>query len=582
MAAEYQRVGEAETEPPSGLLVRRPFCVVLGFAALWALSVVAAVSAARSIDARKARAAARVALPLQVPPATTAKPLASPNASGRELVHYQEWPPPLTNLSRATLLALRLDRLGNAGANASAQRLHTLSEERRRSGLPPPVLVIAGGEWLFGLGNIITALASAAVLAESIGAACAFSLGEALYASELRPYLRSRASEAGLKEGAFPCADVGPSELAALRAQTSVPVVGLHDWRLRGSGTPGGSGGFILDLGYIWHEEDCRTRADLRQMIAPPGMAPGEFWARLRLKFEEFLFASVALPVSDLERRIEAGAPPWLPGTGTVCGHMRLLHKENHHVAGRASCGKGDCGGLLAALEALHVRRPFSSYLFTAGADCSHCLSTVAPRLHREATYLQSAHVSKRIAAPMDPANGTARFDDAVGAFLDMRALARCALVVVDDKPAGTFALTIAAAGRLTPCADPLAWLEGWQPGFGSVFPRVAGTYELADADDPDGVFAAPLRALCSSARASDPPIPSAAELTAEGWGRLADDVRFDLAKPWSPRQLPRLHSAYSEPFSTDECRRLTKARVRRVHKQLRRRGARTAQALRR
>eukprot|EP00302_Diacronema_sp_CCMP2436_P019210 CAMPEP_0179969680 /NCGR_PEP_ID=MMETSP0983-20121128/34741_1 /TAXON_ID=483367 /ORGANISM="non described non described, Strain CCMP 2436" /LENGTH=44 /DNA_ID= /DNA_START= /DNA_END= /DNA_ORIENTATION= len=34
-------------------------------------------------------------------------------------------------------------------------------------------------------------------------------------------------------------------------------------------------------------------------------------------------------------------------------------------------------------------------------------------------------------------------FGDAVGAVADMRALARCAIAIIDDKAAGTFALAL-------------------------------------------------------------------------------------------------------------------------------------------
>jgi hypothetical protein len=487
-------------------------------------------------------------------------------------VEYAAWPPPLTNLSRATLHALHFEQRGVAGADAAVRRLLALAFERRRAHLPPPVLLVAGGEWVFGLGNIITALASSAVLAESIGAACAFSIGEKLYASELRPFLRAR-SDGLPRMGAFPCADVGPSELKVLRSQRAVPVVGIHDWRAGSAAPPDGP--FIIDIGYDWHEDDCVTRPDVGHLIVPPGMAPRDFWVRLRAKFEEFVFAAIELPLTDAEHRIEVGFPHWLPRQGTACGHMRLLHKENHQVGGGASCAKADCGGLLAALEILHASRPFSSYLFTAGANCSHCLHSVAPRLHREAVRIESAHFTKRIAAPNTTASKrnksaaaaeVTRFDNAVGALLDMRALARCALVVVDDKPAGTFALSVAAAGRLAPCADSLAWLERRHPGYGqaSLFGLVGKIDELAS-KDPYGLVAPPLRALCNSPDASSPPIPCAEPTTAEGWGRLADDVRYDLASPWTPRQLPRLYSTYTQPNDTSACRRRTRARNRRV-----------------
>ncbi|KAJ1632553.1 hypothetical protein T492DRAFT_987548 [Pavlovales sp. CCMP2436] len=481
-------------------------------------------------------------------------------ASGPEL-RYPEWPPPPTNMSRSTLLALRPDRPG------VARRLLALSRERQRAGLPPPVLVVAGGEWRFGLGNILTALASAAVLAESIGAACAFSLGEDVYSSELRPLLHKRTD--GLPLIAFPCVEVGMSELGAIRTSRILPVVDVHAWRLQGGGggakVPPLGGGFIIDVGLKWHEEDCLTRMDVMSLLAPPGMAPAQFWTRLRGKFEE-TFAAIELPAASTaaERKIEAGVPPWLPRTGTVCGHIRLLHKENHRVGGKASCGRGDCGRLLAALEELYVRQPFGSYFFTSGADCTHCLPLVAPRLHSEAAHIESPHFSSRIDSPNPNVSVTDKFDNAVGAMLDLRALAKCALVLVDDKPAGTFAFAVAAAGRLTPCADPLEWLEHRPPGFEGRN-KTAASYRLSDPNGADEPY--PVRALCSTAEASSPPAPCANELTAAALGRLADDVRYDLATPWNPRNEPRLHSAHVSQFDTAECRRRTKLRVKELRK---------------
>jgi hypothetical protein len=155
-------------------------------------------------------------------------------------------------------------------------------------------------------------------------------------------------------------------------------------------------------------------------------------------------------------------------------------------------------------------------------------LPTAAPTLSANATRIASGHVSKHILLNVN-------FDDALGAIADMRALARCALVVVDDKAEGTFALSLAAAGGLTPCKDPLGeLLERWQPGFGRLAPRIARTSVVGQPRNPFMT-----RALCAT---DDPRAP----VTPPPWPRgkrvedaLANAVRFDLSRLWDPVLLP-------------------------------------------
>lgn len=466
-------------------------------------------------------------------------------------IPFFNWPPPLTNHS-ATLAASLTFR----DPLAAVRRLVDAEAARAKAGLPPPILVIGGGEWALGLGNIITGLASAALLAETLGAACAFSLGEKLYAAELRPWIRL--NRLGKRMAAFPCTDVSIAELEALRKQTRVPVVRVHDWRMRGVQHPHRA--FIIDFHHKWHESDCVTRPDLGLLIGPPAMSPAQFWPRLRARYEEVVHMGIGVPVGAHERRIDAPAFPFLAGTGTICGHMRLLHRESHRVnTSLPSCEIQDCGGLLAAIEGLHERRPFSSFFFTAGANCAHCLPQHAPTLLRDAEHVRSPHGTARIANP----GLEVIFDSAAGALADIRALSRCALVVVDDKPAGTFALTLAGAGRLTPCDDALAWLETQGMGYGTLADRIAGTFRLGD---PENYLVPTLRALCGAGGQDAPPAPIK-PLTGEQMRRLRDDVRYSLDPWWSPRQLSRELSPYVAPDDKSECERESRRFVKRKHK---------------
>jgi hypothetical protein len=146
-------------------------------------------------------------------------------------------------------------------------------------------------------------------------------------------------------------------------------------------------------------------------------------------------------------------------------------------------------------------------------------MPAVAPTLLRDASRIESGHVSKKLT------HGSA-FDDAHGAIVDMRSLARCALVIVDDKIAGTYALSAAAAGRLAPCADPGAWLEQTTPGYGTFKTSIAGRV-LAN-------LTRNVRVLCHTDDLSAPviaPAPFGSE--------LGNSIRYDLSEPWHPRLIP-------------------------------------------
>jgi len=189
-----------------------------------------------------------------------------------------------------------------------------------------------------------------------------------------------------------------------------------------------------------------------------------------------------------------------------------------------------DCGGILSLLEQTHSARPFGSYFLASAGNCMHCMPLVAPGLLAHAVRIESGHLSHAITDGV--AIGAKGFGDALGAMADMRSLARCALAIVDDKPAGTFALTFAAAGRLTPCADPLAWLETTGPGFGTMQPSIAGKLSLTIIGwDSKPIH---LRALCRTSNPEAPVLPVPV-LRPAVLLRLADSVRFDVSRPWHP-----------------------------------------------
>jgi hypothetical protein len=228
-------------------------------------------------------------------------------------------------------------------------------------------------------------------------------------------------------------------------------------------------------------------------------------------------------------------------------------------------------------MEALHAARPFSNDLVAAGANVSACLP--APSLFRDATRLATGRTSAKISTGGAEGFGA---DDSADVLADLRALSRCAVVLVDDKPGGSFALAAAAAGRLAPCADPLAW---WAA-------RAAGRYDGARADGrlagtvdwsrhreyndsrallPARFARAPLglsvRALCKDGDVTLPAlVPFRNGRQAEALRRAADDAAVDVARPWWPRQRPRATPALAENDRTHceaQTARLLKARQR-------------------
>lgn len=454
---------------------------------------------------------------------------------------YAEWPAPQTARSLLTMIALGLGNRMPLVLDAAqvARDMLALAQSRGASG--PAILVIAGGSKDFGLGNTFSGLAAAAVTAEAIGAACLVTLGET-YARQLLKHV------AADRYFASPCKLVEVAELEALRAQRAVPVVRHERWRIAGlwnatgDGTRPATGAFLIDLGTQYRELGCMPRHDTAKLLAPPGMAAREFWARLRRVFEAWVRAAVALPVEPHELLIDS-ARPWASGgshdgsrgalrarraagastAGTICGHMRMLHLEAHRFKDRAegaklpTCAEHDCGGVLGAMEAVHSARPFRSFFYASGANCTPCLAESAPTLSRRAARISSGHLSRHMVERLT-------FDNAEGAFADMRALSRCAVLLVDDKAEGTFALSVAAAGRLTPCAHPLL-------GPGASAARAAGSLSLERFGH--------VRALCATSNLGAPVTPPPWPLAPADLASLEDAVRFDVTRPWDPVHLP-------------------------------------------
>mmetsp|Transcript_1215 Transcript_1215/g.3157 ORF Transcript_1215/g.3157 Transcript_1215/m.3157 type:complete len:609 (+) Transcript_1215:135-1961(+) len=463
-------------------------------------------------------------------------------------IKYSAWPPPQTARSAAMQRALcegvptspwpvfgeRTVSPELFSGAAVARRLHDLGKERDRAvpAQEPPILILAGGNSALGLGNIFSGLAAAAVLAEALGAACLVSLGDS-YAKTLLEVLTPK------RTFAFPCQIVSESVLRELRTQMLVPVVRAVHWRAigmfnaTGDGTRPTGGAYVIDFTNKYRQLGCVPRPDGAKLLLPPGMAPGDFWRRLRSKFEEWIHVSLTLPPEPHELKIDARRPPWGTGTGTMCGHLRLLHVESHRgrvgVEPGPSCSLRECGSVISAMEAFHTKRPFPSYFLASGADCSHCWKECAPSLSANASRIESGHTSAHILKHVN-------FDDAIGAIADMRALAKCAVVVADDKYEGTFALSLAAAGRLTPCLDPLQWVERWQPGLGNTNPSLRRSPAVS-IGQRENLFKT--RVLCATDDPEAPVTPPPAVWDEGTLRDLQDSVRFDLSRLWDPVLLP-------------------------------------------
>jgi hypothetical protein len=220
---------------------------------------------------------------------------------------------------------------------------------------------------------------------------------------------------------------------------------------------------------------------------------------------------------------IEGFLPPWEPNTGTICGHIGAPRQETggSTSAASATCA-AHCGGVLRAMEAIHGKRQFPTYFYTSDAECAGCLAERAPTL---------ARMAQRIGADNVPGATPARKDVETLLFTQLRTLTRCALLVVDDNAYEPFALGVAAAGRLAPCADPLLELERWQPGYGTFFERIAGTLSLAKFGR--------VHTLCSTDDLGAPVVPTPWPLTPADLAMLRDAVRFDVSRPWDPIHLP-------------------------------------------
>lgn len=449
-----------------------------------------------------------------------------PAAGGR---WYTTWPSPRTSRCEASLTAFGLLRQGADGLEQAGKAL--VAKASPGAG-PPPVLVIAGDDMDVGLGNILNLLAEAAVLAHSVGAACVFTFGSN-YAGDI----------AFGRMPTFPCVIAPFSVVQSLRAQAVFPVESFQDWRLgnhstiaaaaaRAGVTPWESA-MPLAIDLLHGGEDC-ARNDVSQEWAPPGMAPRQFWPRLRSKYREMV-----LHTND--PRVRTGPRPEAlgrtAGSGTICGHMRLLSREIYRTKGPAKCGpRSDCGVVLFAMNELHRVRPFASYFFAAPANCSHCLPRDAKDLLRDARRLTvgGGNSDARIASA---AGGvSAAHTGAVGAMQDMRTLAQCELIVVDDPPHNTFIQTAAAAGGLRPCGQPLRWIADLKPSYLHEYSAQAKRLRGDSWHNPGRHYP---RLLCPIGSEEDAPKQS--RLAPRCPGReAAVSVALDLTRPWLPVRAAR------------------------------------------
>lgn len=445
---------------------------------------------------------------------------------------FATWPEPMVALSKQTTAALGLDRPGPLDAPAVARRMHDETRRREAAGEPTPALLVLGGrDWAFGLGNVLEGLVGAAVVAEAIGAACVVTLGHSHF--EIHALSRDIADPFPMR----PCRLVTWDEFAALSAlpHATMPIVHWENWTA--GDAAGDAGPFILKL-ESYRQLGPTGRSDVHYMYALPAMSPGQYWPRVREKYERFFFGVLRTPVLPAEDRVQAPKAPWDARGGTICGHIRLLKKEARDKthARLPFCDKRDCGNVLEVMESLHSVRPFPSFLVASGDNCTHCLPINASRLSSHAEHLATDHISARITMDLGPSNRSVHDEewglaDVRGAVQDLRSLARCSIIVVDDKAGGTYAAAAALAGGLAHCPDPVAWLR-------DVWPAAAAVDEGRLPHIPVWVHNGPhARVLCHTRDKTLSPMPT---LPPSGSleGFVDAHIRgYDVSTPWRPRR---------------------------------------------
>ena len=140
---------------------------------------------------------------------------------------------------------------------------------------------------------------------------------------------------------------------------------------------------------------------------------------------------------------------------GTLCGHMRFEKAEGKGIWNTRRCEKDR--KVLEGMEREFQISPdrYSSYYFAGAADCTPCLQQMAPHLY--ASIKQLIPAKRRWDGNI--LKKKKRFDhaDAVGALADLRALAWCSKIILDDAApcfGGSYAAAIAASGNFTPCVE--------------------------------------------------------------------------------------------------------------------------------
>lgn len=455
-----------------------------------------------------------------------------PTTTRASSAFYAPWPSPRTSLCEMSTRAV------NISGQHPVRRVdidHLLNYAKRRvsdamkgigSDSPPPVVVISGRNYSQGLGNVLQDLVGAAVLAHSVGAVCLFSYGDAYVGDlDLGPV------------PVYPCHLSALHVLTEIRSQTKVPVLRYVRWRDGEARNFSSTEPFVIDFGS--QRKDC-TRHDLALDQAPPGMAPDEYFRRLRRGFQEVIFGA-----EDRRLRLPLGAhfpadEELLPGRGAICGHMRMLQKEMVPMSATRPCGPvSDCGPVLFAMnEMSRVHGGFARYLWAAPGKCGPCVPQDAPDLHasavdiREATGQPAALDPTLLARKERAVKGFHHHGNILGAMEDMRALASSCSIIVHDDFGRSFALAVAAAGGFRPCGSPLAWIEKRRPGYKYNRPEAMSRL-LGPARRSERVGLAQQRLLCRTADLGAPPRSKkrcgAPDGPAQQW------VNYNVTRPWAP-----------------------------------------------
>lgn len=396
-------------------------------------------------------------------------PLANTNASRRAVAQLQA---ALASSANATASSANV----KASSIASSILEHLRKSSRRRDASAScaeeptagfaPSLVMAEANWTVGMGNVIGHLSSVAALALALGTGCIVAVGG--YVAPLFPLDQL---------SVFPCISVSLAVAAELRARAkSAGMLLTHDayersayYSKRTLGAPGAAPAvhnvpraqqqLILHIRPSAHF----LRPDVCNGLVPPGMPAALHTRLVRAVLGDMLWAiSRHVPVTAEESRVAAASD-------TLCGHMRQGHAEAR-VGQALAAGQGasaiasarklhcmlDCGGVLSAMDALFAANParHSTFTFSGVLDCTPCLQLLAPRLAARATLLPPPARASAFRTRDGATSSEGDHSNAVAAVADVRLLARCHTLVVDDAAEGSYASFIAGAGGFAHCGS--------------------------------------------------------------------------------------------------------------------------------